>query len=109
MLESMMSAISKGVLLVLNDAAGFNFQNLAEAQKLWEEIEKFMLERGSDLQYFDAEFLDTVDREELMEAIAQMFIGREWPCFGDSEEVRSKFYEDFNAAAAARGIEIYRF
>lgn len=103
-----MSVMSHGVLVIFNDAAGFNFPSLTAAQQFWEEVEQYMIIKGYDLQYFNAEYLDTVDREDLMESLGQLLIGKSWPSFGDSEEVTKAFYAEFNAAARKRGIEVVK-
>ncbi len=46
---------------------------------------------------------DTMDREDMLGALAVMVVGRPWPIYGDGEAVSKKFFEDYDAALTAKG------
>lgn len=49
--------------------------------------------------------MDTAPREMLYDAFAKALVGEdiEWPCYGDSDEVKRAFGRKMNEAMAARG------
>jgi len=47
-------------------------------------------------------FADTMDREDVMEAIAQDVIGRGWPCGADGPEIGNKFDKDLEEGLKGR-------
>lgn len=49
---------------------------------------------------------DTMDREDMISALAKQVTGRSWPTYGEGTTVYNKFVKDFDAGCRAQGIEI---
>lgn len=49
---------------------------------------------------------DTMDREDLMSAVAVKLTGRQWPTYGDGQEAYDKFINDFKFGAMALGYAL---
>ena len=49
---------------------------------------------------------DTMDREDLLSALARKLTGREWPIYMDGDQVMKQFTEDFEAGARRLGYKL---
>lgn len=51
---------------------------------------------------------DTADRERLLEAVAEMVVGRPWPYNGQGQAVADQFFKDYHAALVAKGYKLVK-
>lgn len=51
---------------------------------------------------------DTMDREDLLGALAVMIVGRDWPCNMDGKEASEKFFKDYYEALVAKGYTLVK-
>ena len=49
---------------------------------------------------------DTMEREDLMNAVAVKVTGRAWPTYGDGEKVRDEFFREYSEKAKKMGYKI---
>ena len=49
---------------------------------------------------------DTMDREFMMEVLANRLTGRSWPCYGEGKEVFESFIQVFNENAIQQGYKL---
>ena len=95
--------VSKGILSAF-EMFGFSFTKIDEAQRLWDNIEPKLSKK--ELIYFEDDYLDTEDREYLADLVAKYFTGESWPCYGNTEELRQKFYQRLCEEATKQGYVI---
>lgn len=62
-------------------------------QKIWDDILPKLDDETIGFIISSGLFLDTVDREMVLNVLAKNVTGMDWPCFGDTEEYSVKFYE----------------
>ena len=49
---------------------------------------------------------DTMDRECMIGALAVKIVGRQWPTYGEGQEVYNKFIENFETQVHAQGYTV---
>lgn len=96
----MNAALAAECRRVIRDYSGVNITEVqfAELMDAFPNLEKQLIRFESPS--------DTMDREDMLDALAVKITGRHWPLYRDGEEVAKQFHLDFERMAKEKGYEL---
>ena len=79
-------------------------REIAELELTYEQLDQLFGSELALLGEIRQWGFDTNTNEGVADILARELVGRSWPTYGDGEQARKRFDEEFKAAAAKRGF-----